>query len=65
MTSQAPERTHPEPVNREERRVQVFASMFREIRAMDLEADTLRALLDCDPAETEPTEEQTAAARPD
>jgi hypothetical protein len=65
MTNQAPERATPKRVDPEERRIQAFVTSFGEIRTMDLEPDTLRALLDDDPLETERTEERAAADRPD
>jgi len=65
MTSQAPERTTPKRVDPEERRIQAFASIFGEIRTMDLKPDAVRALLDDDPFETHETEEPAAVDRPD
>jgi hypothetical protein len=65
MTSQAPERINPESIDREERHIQAFASLFGEIRTMDLEPDTFRALLDATPFEEEQTGEPAAVARPD
>ena len=58
MSDQAPEHATPRTENPEERRIQAFVTSFGEIRAMDLKTDTLRALLDDDPLETERTEER-------
>lgn len=65
MTNQAPERTHPQTEDPEERRIQAFVTSFGEIRTMDLKPDTLRALLDDDPDETDRTKEDAAVDRPD
>jgi hypothetical protein len=65
MTSQAPGRTYPQSEDPEERRIQAFVTIFGEIRTMDLRPDTLRALLDDDPSDTEWTEDHATVGRPD
>jgi hypothetical protein len=65
MSNQAAERTSPEKVDPEERRIQAFVTSFGEIRTLDLKPDTLLALLDNDPFEPQRTEERVAVDRPD